>query len=316
MDLLVALVFASVPSGAGAASSGTSHTARSKDWTVTVWVARTMTRAGVSIPAIVTVDNRTGHSAVIVGCPGTDYEIVAGNSAVPNNPGIPLELCSSKMGPGVHVFHTKVLTMYMGCGGEGNPPCGRPPKLSPLPAGTYRTQLILPGAKHSLPIPQPMTITLTGTAPKIRVLDCRAAQMLETIHSVPMKPPNSDNAWYGKVTYRNRGAECELATSTVSVIAESGDAYSTQPAMTNAPVLRGSPFTVEHGGSAHTWLEVTDRQPKNWQPGYCPARLVIGLDVGGPSKTWPLKYFALTPAVDICSDYIIKAASGSVDPGT
>jgi len=42
--------------------------------TVTLWVARTSTKPGTSIPAIVTVDNRTSHRIEIVGCPGTDYE--------------------------------------------------------------------------------------------------------------------------------------------------------------------------------------------------------------------------------------------------
>lgn len=159
---VVALLLGSLPSGAGAASSGRSHTATSKDWTVTIWVARTSTKAGTSIPATVTVDNRLDHRVDITGCPGTDYEIVAGNSKVPNNPVIPTVFCSSKMGPGIHIFHTKVQTMYQVCGGgEGTPPCGNPPKMSPLPVGTYHTQLILPGASPSLPTPRALTITLT-----------------------------------------------------------------------------------------------------------------------------------------------------------
>jgi hypothetical protein len=150
-----------VPSNAGASASGRSHTATSKDWTVTLWVARTSTKSGTSIPATVTVDNRTNHRIEIVGCPGTDYEIIAGSSTVPNSPVIPTVLCSSEMSPGVHVFHTKVQTMYVSCGGgAGSPPCGKLPKLTALPTGTYHTQLILPGAERSLPMPRALTITL------------------------------------------------------------------------------------------------------------------------------------------------------------
>lgn len=150
-----------VPTNAGASSSGRSHTATSKDWTVTLWVARTSTKLGTSIPATVTVDNRTSHRIEIVGCPGTDYEIIAGSSTVPNSPIIPTVLCSSEMSPGIHVFHTKVQTMYVSCGGgAGSPPCGKPPKLTALPRGTYHTQLILPGAEPSLPMPRALTITL------------------------------------------------------------------------------------------------------------------------------------------------------------
>jgi hypothetical protein len=150
-----------VPSNAGASTSGRSHTATSKDWTVTLWVARTSTKSGTPIPAIVTVDNRTNHRIEIEGCPGTDYEIIAGSSTVPDSPVIPTVLCSSKMSPGVHVFHTKVQTMYVSCGGGvGSPPCGKAPKLTALPSGSYHTQLILPGAEPSLPMPRALTITL------------------------------------------------------------------------------------------------------------------------------------------------------------
>jgi hypothetical protein len=150
-----------VPSNAGASTSGRSHTATSKDWIVTLWVARTSTKSGTSVPATVTVDNRTHHRIEMVGCPGTDYEIIAGSFTVPNNPVIPTVLCSSVMSPGVHVFHTKVQTMYVSCGGgAGRPPCGKPPKLTPLPPGSYHTQLILPGAEPTLPMPRAWNITL------------------------------------------------------------------------------------------------------------------------------------------------------------
>jgi hypothetical protein len=314
LAVLVALLVVSVPSESGAAPSGTSHTAVSKDWTVTLWVARTSARAGAPIPATVTVDNRSDRSADIFGCPGTNYEIVAGNSAVPNSPAIPTVACGGKLGPGVHVFHTKVFTVYMGCGGAGNPPCG--PKLSPLPDGTYRTQLILPSSKPSLPMPRPVTLTLTGTTSKARVPDCREQQMTETLNSVQMKPTNSMTAWYGQVTYKNTGAECEMERSTVVVQAETGAAASLR-ALTkrSSPAAKGSPFTVQHNGRAHTWLEVSNVPPKNWKPGYCPPIAVSGLKVSGPSLAWHLNYFALPPTVSICSLLAVKVVSGALEPG-
>jgi hypothetical protein len=131
-----------------------------------------------------------------------------------------------------------------------------------------------------------------------------------------MKPPNSSIAWYGQVTYKNIGTECEMAKSTVVVIAETGAAASPRPlTKTYSLAAPASSFTVPHGGSAHTWLEVTDRQPKNWTPIVCPPTAVSGLEVGGPSRTWPLKYFAIYPAVGVCFAFIIKADSGLLDSG-
>jgi hypothetical protein len=274
-----------------------------------------MTKAGTSIPARVTVDNRTGHSVVIVGCPGIDYEIVAGNSKVPNTPGIPTVLCESKMSPGLHVFHTKVLTTYMGCGGEGFPLCGNPPKLLPLPDGTYHTQLILPGSP-SMPKPRALAITLTGVSPRVSVTRCHAAQMTVSVHSVSMKPPNSSIAWYGQVTFKNNGAACEMDNSTVTVVAETGTVAAPRAlSRENSPVALGGPIVVQNGDSVHTWLEVTQVRPKDWQPGYCPPIAVSELAVGGPSRAWPLKHFALEPVPSVCSILTIKTNSGLLEPG-
>ena len=158
---VVALVLGLLTSRASAASTGQSDAATSKDWTVTVWVARTSTRAGTTIPATVTVDNRTSRRISFSGCPGTIYELILGNAKVPNSPVIATVLCLGKMTPGIHVFHTKVQSTYQVCVVRGTPPCGNPPKPSPLPTGTYHTQIVLPDAKPSLPTPRPLTITLT-----------------------------------------------------------------------------------------------------------------------------------------------------------
>ena len=144
------------------ASSGRSTSASTKEWSVTVWVARTSTKAGTMIPATVTVDNRATHRVQVSGCAGANYEILVGNAKIPNSPIIATVLCLSMMGPGIHVFHTKVQTRYQVCGGVGSPPCGNPPSMAPLPSGTYRTELVLPGARHPLPLPRPLTITLTS----------------------------------------------------------------------------------------------------------------------------------------------------------
>jgi hypothetical protein len=129
----MALVLGPLSSVATATPRGQSVSATSKDWTVTIWVARTSTKVGTTIPATVTVDNRTHHRVEITGCAGVIYEIVVGNSKVPNSPIVPTVLCTGTMDPGTHVFHTKVLTTYQTCNGSLN--CGDPAQPSALPAG-------------------------------------------------------------------------------------------------------------------------------------------------------------------------------------
>jgi|GEM_PF-2669768 len=143
-----------------AASSAHLSTASSRDWKVTLSVARTSTKVGTTIPALVTVDNRTDHRVRISGCPGTTYAILLGNAKVPNTPNSSLVLCVSWMTPGVHVFHTMVQTKYQMCGSAAGPKCGNPPKIPALPAGSYHTQLVLPSGAIHLPMPKPISITL------------------------------------------------------------------------------------------------------------------------------------------------------------
>jgi hypothetical protein len=158
----VVLTLGSLVAAPTSASNGRSVTASAKDWSVTLWVARTSTKAGTTIAATVTVDNRMQHRVEITGSAGANYEILVGNAKVPNSPIIATVLCVSTMGPGIHVFHTKVQTTYQICGGRGSPPCGNPTTMTALPLGIYHTEVVLPSAVHRLPQPRPLTITLTA----------------------------------------------------------------------------------------------------------------------------------------------------------
>jgi len=145
-----------------AASNAHLSMASSRHWKVTLSVARTSTKVGTTISALVTVDNRTDHRVEISGCPGTTYEILLGNAKVPNTPVSSLVLCVSWIDPGVHVFRSKVQTKYQMCNAATGPKCGNPPRIPPLPVGKYHTQLVLPSSAVQLPMPKPISITLTS----------------------------------------------------------------------------------------------------------------------------------------------------------
>ena len=148
--------------GASAASSGRTSTATSKEWTVTESVARTVVQAGTSIAATITIDNKTAHKLSGTGCPGVNFKMGVGSAQIPNPIGETLALCGYSIIPGVHVFHTKVITTYQTCGGGGTPKCGKPPRLTALPAGTYHTQILWPELGNNFPKPQQFTVTLTS----------------------------------------------------------------------------------------------------------------------------------------------------------
>lgn len=160
-----AVLVLSIPDLAGA-TTGASSTARTANWKVTVWVARTSVKAGTTIPASITFDNRTGHAVKLGQCPGTYDLMNLGNSKIPNSIVVPTPACWSATIPvGVSVAHTKVRTNYEGCTkSTPSPDLPRCPKNGgplALPAGTYQTNIVLPAFK-GLPVPKPITIRLTA----------------------------------------------------------------------------------------------------------------------------------------------------------
>jgi hypothetical protein len=88
------------------------ESASTKDWSVTLGVAQTSTKAATTIPATVAVDHWKGHRADAIGCTFTDFEVLVGNPKVPNSPIVPTVLCDSSMSARVHVFHMKIQTTY------------------------------------------------------------------------------------------------------------------------------------------------------------------------------------------------------------
>ena len=156
----VVLVCALLATGVSGASSSRMSTASSKVWTVTVWLSRSSTKAGLPIPVTVTINNKTAHKLSGTGCPGVNFLMDVSNAKVPNPIPETAAYCGFSIAPGIHVFHTKVITTYEGCSGNGMPKCGKPPKLSALPAGTYHTQIIWPGFANALPKPPRFTVTL------------------------------------------------------------------------------------------------------------------------------------------------------------
>ena len=111
----------------------------SKGWTVTLTIPNVTMRTGTSMPATLTIVNKTGHSVSVSGCAvdGT-FEVGIGNAKVPFSPFDGLVACSTRLHVGTNVFHERIYATYQSCGGgKGQPKCAlTPPKL---PTGVYRT---------------------------------------------------------------------------------------------------------------------------------------------------------------------------------
>ena len=166
MSVGALFVTSAAPAFADGMSSSGSSTARSGNLTVTIWVAHTSAKAGADIPATITIDNHSSHTVLASGCPGTVDLMNLGNSKIPNSIIVPTPAClPKKLSPGSHTVHVKVWTFYEACtnskGSSDLPRCLKAGKAPPLPAGTYRTNVVLPGI-NGLPTPKPLTIRLTA----------------------------------------------------------------------------------------------------------------------------------------------------------
>lgn len=151
--------------GLAGAMTGATSSARGAGWTVTISIATTTAKAGAIIPATIALENRTGHAVRFGDCRGTYDLMNLGNAKIPNAIVVATPACiGNSIAPGTHVVHIKVWTTYEGCTrstpGPGLPRCTASGAPVPLPAGTYKTNVVLPSIK-GLPTPKALTVRLT-----------------------------------------------------------------------------------------------------------------------------------------------------------
>ncbi len=165
--LAVAAFFGAMTVPASAAFASThavttkSSTVRTRDWSVTIRLTRTTVKAGTPIPAVVIIENRTHRTLAGRGCADGLYKMALENARVRQTMAQPSS-CNWSISPGRHLFRTRVLTRYIICGSPGFPSCqGRTEVPTPLPAGAYRTEVVLPIAP-GLRTPRPIRVLLTG----------------------------------------------------------------------------------------------------------------------------------------------------------
>lgn len=153
----VVLALAAQSGEAGvAAAVGKSVTTTAPGWSVTLSVAKVSVRAGHTVPATLTITNKTHHSAKVYSCAANGvYGIKIENARIPEHPITGLVGCSSTLRPGRNVFHKRIRAIYESCS-ENNPPCP-----APLPAGVYHTVLNWPTFSAHVPKPGVLTITVT-----------------------------------------------------------------------------------------------------------------------------------------------------------
>jgi len=132
----------------------------SKGWVVTLSIAKTSLRAGSSMPATVTIVNKTGHNVRVEGCASDEtFAVGIGNAKVPYTFFSGAVACVTTLHEGSNVFHERIVATYQICGGQGNPACG--PGSPKLPTGRYHTVVAWVSALPSIPKPGALWFTVT-----------------------------------------------------------------------------------------------------------------------------------------------------------
>lgn len=131
-------------------------------WSISLHVSRTTVTRGTPIPATITLVNLTRQAIVVTGCDSEQFPMTVGNSRHPNLLAVPTDYCETHViiTPGAHVFRTVIATTFQSCGFAGDPQCRLSRSLPALPAGTYRTEIVMPDGLDLRP-PAPVTIRLT-----------------------------------------------------------------------------------------------------------------------------------------------------------
>jgi hypothetical protein len=159
--LLVAIGLPIATQGASAdllRATGVSNS--SKEWVVTLTIAKTSLRTGSSMPATITIVNKTGHNVKVEDCASDEtFAVGIGNAKVPYIVFSGAVACVTTLHTGTNVFHERIVATFQVCGGQGNPACG--PGMPKLPTGRYRTVVSWVSATPSIPKPGTLWVTVT-----------------------------------------------------------------------------------------------------------------------------------------------------------
>lgn len=133
----------------------------SKGWTVTLSIPKVTMRTGSSMPATLTIVNKTKHSVSVSGCEVDGiFTVGIGNAKVPYAPINGDVACSTRLHVGSNVFHERIYATYMSCGGgQGSPKCD--PSIPNLPVGVYGTVVDWPAGIPFIAKPGSLTIWVT-----------------------------------------------------------------------------------------------------------------------------------------------------------
>jgi hypothetical protein len=136
--------------------------------TVQLELARTTLTAGTPLKGVALFTNTTAHSITVDQC-ALDGWLAVGlvNEKISFEPVSPAIACapSVRLAPGADRFKITIATIYLSCVppsiSEGSTsitctPYGPPP----LPAGRYRTKIVVTGLPTTTQLPPPTTVTL------------------------------------------------------------------------------------------------------------------------------------------------------------
>jgi len=176
----------------------------SKGWTVTLTIPGVFMRAGSTMPATLTIVNKTGHSLRVSGCPRTGtFSMGIGNSEAPYSPVDGAVYCSTSLHPGSNVFHGRIKATYMSCPGASKMKCG--PSLPDLPIGVYHTAVQWPVGAPMIAKPGSLTIWVTTSL--------KMGTIVGTVRACPPDPYWGDvSPSPATVTLLRRGAIYESKT--------------------------------------------------------------------------------------------------------
>ena len=126
----------------------------SEGWIVSLAVPKSTVRTGTSIPATITIVNRTGHSTNVEGClPNFDFFVVLVNAKVPDQNMSGAVACTTQLRKGTTVIHTQINAIYPSTIKATNPD---------LPVGMYHTVVNWPTGPAHIPRPGRLYIKVIG----------------------------------------------------------------------------------------------------------------------------------------------------------
>ena len=160
----------------------------------------------------------------------------------------------------------------------------------------------------------PSTVSSSAASADVLKLACTPSQIRIQVFS-EMK--GTKFALPNVILFTNTKGSCFLPRHNIPVQPEKATSLIRRNAGPVSPVLSlPGLVTLAHGASVRSTIQWTAPPPKGWTNSSCPPSEITGVDVGGPTSAWTMKFHRWPATFAFCAAFTVKLSSSIIRLGS